>query len=83
MEDTLRSLFVDYTGVTPLNVQKLTGDGSNRAYYRMTADGVSLIGAVGTVVEENKAFIAVARAFEECMLDAPRVVAVSDDALCY
>ena len=83
MEDTLKGLFAGYAGVHPQSVQKLTGDGSNRAYYRMTADGVSLIGAVGTSVEENRAFVAIARALEECGVDAPRVVAVSDDGLCY
>lgn len=83
MEDILKGLFAGYAGVHPQSVQKLTGDGSNRAYYRMAADGVSLIGAVGTSVEENRAFVAIARALEECRVDAPRVVAVSDDGLCY
>lgn len=83
MEHTLNKLFVEYTGMTPVSVHKLTGDGSNRAYYRMTANGVSLIGAVGTTVEENRAFFAIARALEESGIDAPHVVAVSDDELCY
>lgn len=83
MEDILKELFVNYAGVAPVSVVKLTGDGSNRAYYRMVADAVSLIGAVGTSVEENRAFIAIARAFEEAGVDAPRVVAVSDDEICY
>ena len=56
MEDILKELFVNYAGVAPVSVVKLTGDGSNRAYYRMVADAVSLIGAVGTSVEENRAF---------------------------
>ena len=55
MEDILKELFVNYAGVAPVSVVKLTGDGSNRAYYRMVADAVSLIGAVGTSVEENRA----------------------------
>ena len=83
MEDILNGLFADYAGAVPQSVQKLTGDGSNRAYYRMTVEGLSLIGAVGTSVEENRAFIAIARALEECGIDAPRVVAVSGDGLCY
>ena len=83
MEDILKGLFADYTGAAPVSVVKLTGDGSNRAYYRMATDTVTLIGAVGTSVEENRAFIAIARAFEEAGADAPRVVAVSDDGVCY
>ena len=79
----LKELFISVTGVQPQAVVKLTGDGSNRAYYRLMSDGVSLIGVAGVSVEENKAFMAVAKAFCECGIDAPRVLAVSDDSLCY
>lgn len=83
MISVLEALFNKVTGVLPQAVVKLTGDGSNRAYYRMTADDISLIGAVGTCVEENRAFIAIAESFLKCGLDAPRVLAVSEDELCY
>lgn len=79
----LKELFISVTGVQPQAVVKLTGDGSNRAYYRLVSDGVSLIGVAGVSVEENRAFVAVAKAFCECGIDAPRVLAVSDDSLCY
>ncbi len=83
MIDVLEELFKRVAGCEPLAVVKLTGDGSNRAYYRMTAEDASFIGAVGTSVEENVAFIALARRFRECGIDAPQVVAVSDDVRCY
>ena len=79
----LNLLFEKVAGVAPESVVKLSGDGSNRAYYRMRAGDVSLIGVVGTCVEENKAFVAVSDQFVACGLNAPRVLAVSDDALCY
>ena len=79
----LNLLFEKVAGVAPESVVKLSGDGSNRAYYRMRAGDISLIGVVGTCVEENKAFVAVSDQFVACGLNAPRVLAVSDDALCY
>ncbi len=83
MVETLNTLFNKVAGCQPQSVVKLTGDGSNRAYYRMSAGNHSYIGAVGTSAKENRAFIAFARKFRECGIDAPQVVAVSDDELCY
>lgn len=83
MQETLNILFNKVTGALPKSVVKLTGDGSNRAYYRMCGDGCSLIGAVGTSVKENRAFVTFAHRFRECGIDAPEVLAVSDDGLCY
>lgn len=83
MVETLNILFNKVTGAHPQSVVKLTGDGSNRAYYRMSGKGCSFIGAVGTSVKENRAFITFARKFRECGIDAPQVIAVSDDELCY
>ena len=83
IQETLNTLFNKVTGALPVSVVKLTGDGSNRAYYRMCGDGCSFIGAVGTSVKENEAFITFARRFRECGIAAPEVLAVSDDGLCY
>ena len=69
-------------GCEPLSVVRLTGDGSNRAYYRMTGT-VPVMGAVGTSVEENAAFIALSKAFKAAGAAAPQVLAVSGDGLCY
>ncbi len=83
MIEVLGTLFEKVVGRSPESVVKLSGDGSNRSYYRMRAGDVSLIGAVGTCVEENRAFIAMSRKFAQCGVNAPRVLAVSDDAVCY
>lgn len=84
MIDKLKYLFEKVVGVQPVSVQKLTGDGSNRTYYRMLAgNDVSLIGAVGTLLEENRAFIAIAEKLWECGIDVPRPLAVSEDEMCY
>lgn len=78
----LKDLYSGMYGCGPATVVRLTGDGSNRVYYRMTGV-VPLIGVVGTSVEENRAFIALSRAFGQAGVAAPAVVAVSDDELCY
>lgn len=83
MEQNLKTLFVEYFGTKPASVIKLCGDGSNRVYYRLVADGVSAIGVVGVSVEENRAFFAIADAFAACGIAAPKVLAVSSDALSY
>lgn len=83
MNDVLNKLFEQVTGFYPDSIVKLSGDGSNRSYYRLSAKGKSLIGAVGTCADENRAFIALARKFRECGINAPEVLAVSSDALCY
>ena len=79
----LISLYEKVFGQAPAVVKKLSGDGSNRVYYRMSGDAATVIGAEGTSLEENRAFCVIAKQFEECGIDAPRVLAVSHDGMCY
>ncbi|MBQ3622662.1 MAG: phosphotransferase [Bacteroidaceae bacterium] len=79
----LISLYEKVFGQAPAVVKKLSGDGSNRVYYRMSGDAATVIGAEGTSLEENRAFCVIAKQFEECGIDAPRVFAVSHDEMCY
>lgn len=83
MVQNLKNLYKVWAGVAPQSVVRLTGDGSNRVYYRLSSDKGSVIGAVGTSVEENRAFVVLADAFEKSGVSAPKVLAVSDDGLCY
>ena len=83
MINTLKKLFYDATSLAPEEVVKLTGDGSNRSYYRMKAGDVSLIGTVGTSVEENRAFFALSAQLAVRGVDVPVVMAISPDELCY
>ena len=76
-------------GVEPASCERLPGAGSNRVYYRITVHHSPLttlqtvIGVVGTSREENHAFIYLSRHFVSHQLSVPRVLAVSDDELCY
>lgn len=76
----LKELYKEWCGKEAASVEQLPGAGSNRLYYRMTAeDGNSVIGVIGTSREENHAFIALARHFALRQLPVPEVLAVSDD----
>ena len=80
--EKVRNLYIEKFGCEPQAVVRLTGDGSNRVYFRIIGD-VPVMAAVGTSVEENRAFVALSKAFIEAGVAAPEVLAVSDDELCY
>ena len=68
----------------PESAERLAGAGSNRQYYRFTAEaGSTVIGVVGTSRDENHAFVYLAQHFEQRQLPVPQVLAVSDDGLRY
>lgn len=80
----LTELYRRWNGELPVSAGRLPGAGSNRAYYRLTgADGRSVIGVEGTSRDENHAFIYLAGHFSKRKLPVPRVLAVSDDEMCY
>ncbi len=80
----LLSLYLSLTGAQPKTVESITGSGSNRQYFRLTsAEGQSVIGVVGTSLEENHAFITLASHFATKGLPVPRILAVSSDERCY
>lgn len=85
MAQSLSQLFFEATGKKAGEQTALTASGSNRRYYRIESEdkSVSLIGVQGTSREENHAFLYMAELFLEKGLNVPRVLAVSDDEMCY
>ena len=82
--EKLLELYRQWRGKEPTQTEKLPGAGSDRVYYRLTADdGTTVIGCVGTSRDENHAFIHLARHFAERRLPVPRVLAATDDELRY
>ena len=80
----LLSLYTDYKGSAPVAIEPISGSGSNRRYFRLRdADGTTLIGVVGTSVEENEAFFHIADCLLTNGLNVPTVFAISSDRLCY
>ncbi len=77
-------LYATWAGKEPAQVEKLASQGSNREYYRLTGeDGNTVVGVVGTSQEEDHAFVYLANHFTRRQLPVPKVLAVSDDELCY
>lgn len=79
---TLHNLYKKFAGTAPEKIDELPSSGSNRRYYRIHGNP-TVIGVIGTCKEENRAFIYLARHFEQQDLNVPRILAVSDNEMCY
>ena len=82
-EDILRPLFESYTGRPLAGSQELASSGSHRRYFRLTGGNLSLIGVIGTNLEENRCFIALDKHFRDKGLHVPAVLAQSEDGMAY
>lgn len=84
MTQTLKNLFEKYTGQKSTEITELNSSGSNRRYFRIKGEGgTSLVGVIGLNLKENNAFCYLSRHFLEKGILVPRVLAVSDDGMCY
>ena len=82
--EKLKELYKSYRHEEPTDIREIAGGGSNRQYYRITAqDGSTLIGVVGTSRDENHAFIYLAKHFTLRKLPVPKLLAESEDGLRY
>jgi aminoglycoside/choline kinase family phosphotransferase len=82
--EKLLALYREWRGQEPLHNEKLSGGGSNRAYYRLTdSEGKSVIGCIGTSRDENHAFVYLTKHFCQRLLPVPEILAVSEDELRY
>ena len=79
----IADLFLKYTGERPESIEELPSSGSNRRYFRVKSGETSLIGAAGTSVDENIAFIEIDKDFKRKGLNVPEVYAVSEDKRFY
>ncbi len=82
--EQLIKLYEKWQGHSPAKTERMKGAGSNREYYRFSADdGSTVVGVIGTSRDENHAFIYLADHFAHRQLPVPRVLAASDDGLRY
>ena len=79
----LQPLFESYTGQKMMEITEFPSSGSNRRYFRLKGSSLSLVGAIGTNVDENRAFITIAKHFRSKGLHVPEVFAVSEDGMAY
>jgi len=84
MEEVLQALFIERFGMAPETITRLPLSGSHRSYYRLGgAKGASVIGAIGTDADENRAFLTLSRHFRSKGLPVPEILAVSPDRMAY
>lgn len=82
--ERLLKLYQQWAGTKPASIVKMPGAGSNRQYYRITTEeGNTVVGVVGTSRDENHAFVYLSNHFTSRRLPVPKVLAVSDDEICY
>lgn len=85
--DILRTLYKEYTGKDPEEIEALTGSGSNRQYFRLKGNQAvgnqTVIGVCGTSLPENRAFLYMGRHFQSKGLPVPHIYCQSPDETCY
>ena len=80
--DILKSLYLKHAGHEPVLIEPLTGSGSNRQYFRLK-DKQTTIGVCGNSLDENRAFLYMAKHFRSKGLHVPEIYCQSDDETCY
>jgi aminoglycoside/choline kinase family phosphotransferase len=78
----LSTLYYKAIGENPEEVTELPSSGSNRRYFRLKGRK-DLIGVIGTVKEENEAFLYFAEHFRSRDIPVPKVEIVADDKMSY
>jgi len=79
----LENLFQQLTKEKLLSKEELSASGSNRRYFRLESKKTSLIGVEGTSIDENKAFIEMAKHFYNQGLSVPQFLAQTPDGRFY
>lgn len=80
--ENLLQLYRATTGRPADSHRAITGSASSRQYYHIYGP-TPLVGAIGNNVTENRAFLHIDSVLHEHGVNVPRVVAVSDDNICY
>lgn len=81
MKERLIGLFEELHGHRPEAILEIAADGSTRQYFRLVlGDDKTAVGAIGPDHEENRAFLAFARAFREAGLPVPEIYAEDREA---
>lgn len=78
----LESLFIKLYGEKPDSIVPITNSGSNRRYFRLSKEDKTVIGVIGTSVEENRAFLYLSDHFGSLGLPVPKILAKSADDVC-
>ena len=77
--ESLLKLYELYKGRSAQEILELPSSGSNRRYFRIVDTDETVIGVIGTSVEENRAFCTLAGHFQSQGLPVPQVYMHSED----
>jgi aminoglycoside/choline kinase family phosphotransferase len=81
MKERLVQLFIERYGHRPEAILEMAADGSTRQYFRLVwGANRTMVGAVGPDHEENRAFLAFAKAFHGGGLPVPEIFAENQEA---
>ena len=80
--EVLKQLYTQYVGSAPSEIIQLPASGSNRHYFRLLGEQ-SIIGVLGELKEENRAFLYMAKHFMHQGLPVPKVYVESSDQMAY
>ncbi|MDD6209879.1 MAG: RNase adapter RapZ [Bacteroidales bacterium] len=75
--EQLYALAKQWDGREITRSERLPIAGSDRSYYRLFSENGSIIGVIGTSVEENRAFVTLAKHFYSKKLSVPQILAVN------
>ena len=81
--ERLYRLFKEYYSCEPSEACPLTGSASNRRYFRLSDGDRTCVGVIGTIQEENHAFLTMARHFKAKGLPVAEVYGESSDGMAY
>jgi aminoglycoside/choline kinase family phosphotransferase len=80
---TLEKLFESHFGVKPEKTELLPVSGSDRRYYRMSADKKTAIGTYNTNVNENNSYFYFTELFRKHQINVPEIYTTSNDRKFY
>lgn len=75
MIENIEKLFIKTFNVQPLDIKKISADGSNRQYYRIFSVKTNVIGVYNEDTKENIAFIDYARQLRRAGINVPQIYA--------
>lgn len=81
--DLVKQLFFEWKGCQPQKLDALPLSGSDRRYFRLSADNESVIAVFNSDIKENKAFLAFSKSFADVNLSVPKILAQSKNELVY
>ncbi|MCM1153121.1 MAG: phosphotransferase [Muribaculum sp.] len=85
-KEELVDIYIKYTGISPLRIERLPGAGSSRQYFRLWGypdETSSIIGVISEDEKEKDAFVGLASYFKSRGLEVPLVLYSDSNAPIY